>query len=790
VPTAKWFRQAKPSRSIIPLSRFVSDSIFALKTGGYGCLFSLAGIDDEGLTDLAIRDIIARVHRALENLPDGARLYQYLRVRKGFEIPTKGKYDNPTVAAVIADRRSFLEENAHLRRIELFWCLTIEPSASHSFGRKKLTPEQYSRQCARFIAQVQKTAEILTSLLSELLGLTLLSKQQTAAFFSYLINLEDWSMDRRLISDEDVDRQLVHSSVEWHPDHLRIGKQYVQMFSLLNNPAGSRPHLFAALQTLDLSLILCASWAPAPRATVEKRVAQIEGFIGIFKNKFLALAANIKDPENLEKTIGSRAAEKGADKLAEILHSVDNLGHQFGFYSLFLLIHSRDQSELADAIPSVHRALVETQAPYIEETIGNLAAYYAIFPGNSVGDAASNFNVRRFWLRDDHHADLALIFAPYIGRIYSDDLENEYLSVYETRTGSPFFLDPYVDGMRTTLILGAPRTGKSVHGNQIIAHEQKYGGFTYTFDIGGSFESTIRLFGGSVQKIGADGPTINPFSLDPTEDNLQFLFGFIRLLLVKGGAPLSPEDEAVIDKSVRRMYVVSHAVRRLKYMVLPPHLQRFLAKWTEGGVYGRVFDNLEDSLRLARIQCFDFEGLEEESQRDLIEPMLFWILRQTNRVIYDRAHLGVPKHLLFDELWKHLRTRQLLEMVLSALKTGGKHLAGATLLTQSADDLGDNADLIVNACSTFLFLPDPTFNRERYQTLFHLNDQEILNLASLAPREALLKRAGFSKIIRLNLDPKSYWLFTTRPKDRLRRAQAIAEVGYERAFELLRTQPI
>src|SRR5215831_7273407 len=117
MPGPKWFRHAKPTRSIVPLSRFVSDSIFALKTGGYGCLFSLAGIDDEGLTDLAIGDAIARVHGALENLPDGARLYQYVRVRKGFEIPTKGNYDNPTVAAVIADRRSFLEEKAHLRRI-------------------------------------------------------------------------------------------------------------------------------------------------------------------------------------------------------------------------------------------------------------------------------------------------------------------------------------------------------------------------------------------------------------------------------------------------------------------------------------------------------------------------------------------------------------------------------------------------------------------------------------------------------------------------------------------------
>src|SRR5215469_3673109 len=257
MPGPKWFRQAKPTCSIVPLSRFVSDSIFALKTGGYGCLFSLAGIDDEGLTDLAVNDAIARVHGTLQNLPDGARLYQYVRLRQGYDIPTKGDYDNPIVTGLVGDRRCFLHEHARLRRIELFWCLTIEPTANYSFGKKKLTPEQYGRQCARFIAQVQKTAEILTSQLKDLLGLSLLSKQEAAAFFGYLLNLEDWSLERRLTSDEAIDQQLVHSSVAWHSDHLRIGKHYAQMFSLLNNPAGSRPNLFAALQGLDVNLIVC-----------------------------------------------------------------------------------------------------------------------------------------------------------------------------------------------------------------------------------------------------------------------------------------------------------------------------------------------------------------------------------------------------------------------------------------------------------------------------------------------------------------------------------------------------
>ena len=114
------------------------------------------------------------------------------------------------------------------------------------------------------------------------------------------------------------------------------------------------------------------------------------------------------------------------------------------------------------------------------------------------------------------------------------------------------------------MILGAPRSGKSVNGNHIILSEQKYGGYTFVIDIGGSYESTVRLLGGSVERIGTRGPRINPFSLEPTEANLAFLFQLVRLLLLKGGAHLSPGDEDVVEKSVRRMYLVNATVRRVK----------------------------------------------------------------------------------------------------------------------------------------------------------------------------------------------------------------------------------
>ena len=105
----------------------------------------------------------------------------------------------------------------------------------------------------------------------------------------------------------------------------------------------------------------------------------------------------------------------------------------------------------------------------IEETLGNLSAFYAMFPGNG------KFSVFSLWLGEDHHARLSSVFAPDIGQLHSEDLDAEYLNVFETRSRTPFFQDVYVNGARIMLIIGPTRTGKSVHANQMIAMEQKYG---------------------------------------------------------------------------------------------------------------------------------------------------------------------------------------------------------------------------------------------------------------------------------------------------------------------------
>ena len=762
-----WAADAAPARAIVPISRAVNATVYALKPEGYGVLFKVAGKDQEGMTEDALDALMHTLEGALHGLPEGAALYQYMRLRPGYELPREDAYENPVTEAFVSGRIDHLNRKAHLRRIDLYWALTLQPKV---LNKSRRAPREHDIENSRLLTDLEKAAVMLQEQLGEELGLELVGTEQVLQFFSYLFNLENWAEQVRLRDDVPLDVQIAGSVVKWCPDHLRVGKKYVQMFSLTMTPAASRPCLFAGVMDLDCDAILCTTWRPKSTAAARKEAQSQETFQDMFKVSFAKRAMAGKDFQALDEGAKGQANKKRVSKIGEVLERLDERAE--GEYSLKLLIAGSSHEELKAAIPAVHTAFVAVRAPILEETDGNLSAFYAMFPGNQA------FSVFPLWLGEDHNARLASVYAPTLGHPHSDAMDREYVNVFETRTGTPYFKDPYVDGVRVQLTIGPPRQGKSVQANQEVAMEQKYGGWTFIFDIGRSYESVVELYGGKVDRVGLDGPRVNPFSLDPTDSNLKFLHSFVKLLLVSGGAALSPEDDDDIYGTVRNMYNLRDPeLRRLRNLMLPPHLQRYLTKWVGDGVYANIFDNTEDSLRLNRLQCWDFEGVGKQ-YADLIEPLMVWLLRRIDEVIHDPANLGLPKHVLIEELLVPQVREQLLDGALESMKQVGKYLGGISLIAQSVRDLGEHAESIVNACSSFLFLRDPGFNRKHYQELFGMNEQQLALFASLQPREALyMRRDGETKVIVLNLDERSYAAFTTKPKDRVRRSRLVAQCG-------------
>ena len=768
-----WYAKAGAGCSIVPFSRFVSPTMLALKTGGYACWLHLTGMDEESLTDQELEGRVRLIGASLRGIPENACLYQYTRVLSGFDIPRQDKYDNPVTEAFVKDRLTFLDETARFRRIDLRWCLTIEPPQGNPFQRK---PTEQAGENARMMANLQKTASILVSHLGPIIGLRLMDKEEAFPFMSYLYNLEPWADHCKLEKDSGVDRQIVKSPLSWNADHLRVGKRFVQLFSLMTTPEISRPCQFSGLMTLDCDSILCTSWKPKSTSAARSEISQQEKFISFFKIGVLSRVMAGKNIASLDGGAGAKAADMSVDDLSEVIRSLDQTAQ--GEFTMRLLVAAKSMEQLHEIVPAVHRQFVDARAQVIEESLGNLSAFYTMFPANG------KFNVFPLWLAEDHHARMSSVFAPHIGHLRSEDLDAEYLNVFETRTRTPFFQDAYVNGVRVKLVIGPTGSGKSVLINQEAALERKYNGFTYIFDIGASYENQVELYGGKVDRVGTDGPRVNPFALEPTESNLKFLYSFVKLLLTNGGAELSPEDEDVVYKAVHGMYHLGPENRRLGFLGLPRHLDRYMSKWIKGGVYANIFDNVEDQLSLSRLQCFDFQGVNNAQYADLIEPLMVWILRRINDVLYNPVNLGVPKHIIIEELFSSMKNKQLLDAALASIKTVRKNLGGVTLIGQSANDLGENAESIVNSCTSFVFLPDATFNRKTYGELFKLTEQQLDLFESLRQREALyIRRDGLSKVLTLNLDSRSYAKFSTKPKDRVRRAKLVEQYGLTEGIE-------
>lgn len=141
-----------------------------------------------------------------------------------------------------------------------------------------------------------------------------------------------------------------------------------------------------------------------------------------------------------------------------------------------------------------------------------------------------------------------------------------------------------------------------------------------------------------------------------------------------------------------------------------------------------------------------------------------------------------------DEAWMPIQHRVVRAEVRNALKTWRKWNGAIVMATQSIEDFAsvDLVRAVTESCPTRLLLANPSMDRNQYRELFQMNDMELDALESLTPRqELLLKRAGVAKVLRLRVDPKSYWIYTNTPIDNERVAAVFRDHGFAEGIDRL-----
>jgi type IV secretion system protein VirB4 len=469
-------------------------------------------------------------------------------------------------------------------------------------------------------------------------------------------------------------------------------------------------------------------------------------------------------------------------RLGDALSELDVNAHFFGECSLTLVLFDRDPQAVERSAADAIKVMAAQDGSFFEETYNLLNAWLSVIPGNSA------HNLRRLALSETNYADLSFLFTVDTGQRHCPHLNREPLAIFETRHHTPYHLALHVHDVGHMAVFGMTGTGKTFTVNFNVLHAQKYDPLTVIIDLGHNFQKLAKLLDGSCVDLGLrqQGVAINPFALEPTPEHLHFLHAFTRVLLEgRDGYRLSEVEDREVYEAVENLYVLERSQRRLFTLanLLPRALSHRLSKWIEGGRYADLFDHVDDTLSVQRFQVFEFEAMR--AYPDLLEPLLFYVLHRVNAAISSSPGL---KLCVMDEAWRFIQHPTLRAYVEEALKTWRKRNAAMWLATQSIEDFA-SADLlrtVIEACPTKLLLANPAFDRARYAELFQLNTAELDLLADLVPRrQFLLKRPDLAKVLTLNVDPRSYWLYTNTPLDNERAAAAFRDHGFDAGLDQL-----
>lgn len=782
------YQEAGALHSLIGLVGFIDKNVFLTKGGDVGVVLSVKGKDAECL-DHAERDQIARrFESAVRTFDERFRLYQYMFKRDHATIPHE-HYDNPVVERAIKARSEFLEAKGEaLFAIDVFFVVVYEnpsrlgrPSFVSMLSTRKSASafdEQLARNCETLLTKTDSFAMQLRDDLRP----ELLDKSSASRVLRRLVNFAPHKAETPPIRENDLDFLICDSSLECHRDHLQLDDYLVQVLTLKEPPVQTFAGVLNAVADIPANCIVVSEWKRESNLAIRKELnSKRRHFHNSKASMTNYLGDKAANPQ--EMLIDDGAAGVVAD-LGGCLRELEINGNYFGQFSLTVVLLDQQRSRLRQAVAECFKVFGTHDAALTEERYNLLNAFLAIVPGNR------HYNLRRLWLLNTNYSDMSFLFAQHRGDMHNSHLDSEYLAVLETNTGTPHFFNFHYQDVAHTMILGATGSGKSFLLNFLLTNVQKYDPQTYIFDLGGSYEHLTRLFGGSFLQVGMEHRPfqINPFCLEPTRENLHFLYSFARVLIESSGYRLTSNDERDLYEQIENVYELDQEHRRLFTLanILSRGLAHHLHKWVQGGQYGHLFDNAEDNLTLAQFQTFDFEGMDKYPQ--VLEPLLFYILHRANASIYDPKIATKFKVFVMDEAWRFLKNHAIKQYVTEAVKTWRKRNAAMVLATQSPDDLekSEMLSVIVESCATKIFLANPGMDRESYRNIFHLNLTELDLIAKLLPkRQLLIQRPDYSKVANLNIDAISYWLYTSDPFDNQRRREAFEQFGFERGLEAL-----
>ncbi len=794
--------ESRPFHTLVNVCAFVGPTTMLMKGAEVAVALSVRGPDAECLEPHHVAQITARVTSAYRIFGEDYVITSHWCKRSHPTLITETCEDS-FVEELVRNRAEYLTKRSGQRFFyELYIVITRKSGWRGSNLGEKIrrfltrtgaaTREALSTvSCAEDLGRPLETSitalhRDVNSFIEQVRGdliVTVLDKKQAFAFLRRLLNPDRAKADAvSLNHDMHVDYFLVDSELRCYRQHLEVGNFCLKLQTLKEPPAHTFGHMFRALFDIEAEMIVSTEWNPWSAARARKKAkSKQKHFHNTKRSVFSQVGAEHTSEMDTLLDQSKQAVERD---LGQLMEEMEMEGLQIGEFSLTIVTITETLEAAERACAAVARVVAAHEGVVNEETYASLPVFLATLPGGYP------FNLRKLLITIRNYVDMVLWFLPTEGERRSAFLNAPCLAVFETEDHGLFHYNLHVEDVSHTLVLGKTGAGKSFDLNFIIAHAQKYQPFTFILDLGGSYRCLTEALNGSCISVrpGNLPFSINVFALAPSPSNLAFQCHFPKLLIELLERPVSDEEEKELFDAVEALRLLPPEQRRLSTLanMVPRGIGKYLKRWTKGGQFGEYFDNIEDTVSYGRFQYIDYEGMQESGP--VGEALLFYLIHRVNEIVIDPALATVPKLATVDEAWLFFKSPITCRYIEKGFKTWRKHNGGMILATQSLQDLAGSEILrpVVDNCATKIFLANPALDGELYGEVLRLTPMEQEKVRNLQPkRQFLLKREGLSKTLNLNVDPKSYWLFTTNPFEVKRRQELIDRVGLHEALEIL-----
>ena len=754
----------------------------------------------DGQTPEQLDRVVDRWQRMLSGVDSRTRLYFYL-LRRPIQFEDQDEDKGSTVAALgRRKRRAFLEKRVQSVSAYVAWAhdpglsaVTTQKTggpwwmayAKNWMARRRNAHESVylESSIAEAAGSFRQLVEASRALVDDLTAVRVLDAAQGSRFLNELTNRPGSFWDGATGSG--MNWRLAVSELEAERRNLRLDGEPVILYSLLSPPGAAKANLLQALYRLDATMTVTLEWRPQGLDTARRK---IRGAQRHYFSKRYSMSAAVQETEGTATAMVDTAAEAESERLGDALVELETDGIAYGDLALTVALHGPlSLTENLDG--DIRRIFTSHDAKVIREGYGQLPAWFSRMPAQP-----RRRQVRSVFVSAGAVASMAPLFGPPVGTPRSGHLRKAALAVLETQWRTPYYYDLFKGDVGHTLVLGATGAGKSFTLNFLLVQALQYDPRILILDLGGSYRWLTQFLGGGYMELSPEGDAgggfrLRPFSLPAGERTFGFLAGWIARLLRIGGWTLSGEDPSEIRARVEDIYAFAPARRTLGVLVrsLPSKMWPAMGRWHGNGAWGRYFDNAADGedLNFEDWQVIDMAGAAEHE--DLCEAALFYLLERLRLSLENPDETARVKLMVVDEAWRYLQDPAVLSYLAEAAKTWRKKNAALVIATQSAVDVTGTAgaEALLESMPTKLFLANPELPEKAADT-FRLNPSEVNTIRGLIPkRELYLRRTDAAGILRLEVDPASYWLYTSSPVDAHKRAEAVRKYGLIEAIEHL-----